>query len=658
MVPETMPTPQAGEEQAALELVLKAWSEGLRPESTRSIVEWIEANRVLSSISSATPGPYRFQKTPYLREIAEVLSPSCPIQRVAVRKGAQIGFSEFAVSVVGYLMDQVPCPIIYLLPTTDLCKSVAHQRLQPMIDSSARLAERVSEAKAQHGKFADSVRLKQFPGGILALLGANSPAGLRTMTARYVMKDEVDGYPPQVGEEGDPSELVDRAARSFGGRRKIFEFSTPTFLGRSRIQRAFEAGDQRSFVVPCPHCGHFQRLFWTDEKTGKRGIEWSGEGPEREVWYRCQACAAKIDESSKEGMLAAGVWRPKFPERSDWERSYEVSALYASAGNYSWREAVAAFQKAKDEPEKLRVFVNHTLGEPWEERGDAPPWEELFRRREDYPIGTVPKGGYLLTAGVDVQQNRIECEVVAWGPRLESWSVAYFELEGDVASDAPWDALDEVLVRQYPMANGGALPIRVACVDSGYATNTVYAYCRNRRPGLAFAVRGMPSVNVLVAVPNWIDITTRGRKVRRGVQLWGVGVDVAKRELYGFLRGRTPLKAGDKVPVGFCHFPQYGEGHFKQLTAEQLMPRKDPRGFVKYEWVKVYERNERLDCRNYARAAASIVGVDRFSDADWARAAGGYRTTPPAQLAAPDAPRGAGYWDRFRRGGQGRWHAT
>lgn len=639
-------TPHDEEHALALQLVEAAWRDGLRPDADLSLVEWSERHRVLTSESSARPGPYRFDVVPYLREIAENLSVRSDVPATVLQKGAQIGASDLGCNFLGYVMDQAPGPIVYLLPNQDLCKKFAHQRLQPMVDATPRLAARVTESRERKG--ADTMMLKQFPGGILALLGANSAAGLRSVPARFLVCDEVDAYPPSLEEEGDPLDLAQRATRSFGSRAKRFFLSTPTVAGRSRITALYEASDQRRFFVPCPSCGEFQILYWTDKKTGRRGVCWEGEGLALEVWYSCEKCGARIPEAKKEGMLARGEWRPAKPERSHKVRGYHLSALYAPVGMFSWTSAVEQFLAAKQDGSKLRVFVNHTLGEPWVDQGDAPPWEELYRRRERYPVGTVPKGGYLLTCGVDVQRNRIEAEVVAWGPRLESWSVDYVVLEGDTADEAVWDKLDELLARTFPTAEGLERPIKLTCIDSGFATQAVYHYCRVRHFGNAHAVRGVDHLDVLVALPTLVDMNHRGRRLRRGVHLWSVGVSKAKQELYGFLRQPAPLKPEDRTPFGFCHFPEYGEEYFRQLTAEQLERKPTRRGFDKYEWVKVHERNEALDCRNYARAAAAIVGIDRFSEADWARAAGGYTSRPVDEAAPRRATERSGYWDRFR----------
>lgn len=604
---------------SAAAIVRSSWAEGLRPDPKLTVTAWAEAHRVLSSRETASPGPYRTGRHPYVVEIQDALSASSPVQRVSWMKGAQIAATESANNFVGYTIDQAPGPVLFVLPTVDMSKRHSKQRIGPMIEGSDRLRGRVRDARSRDS--GNTLLVKEFAGGILCLTGANSAVGLRSMPAGKCVFDEIDAWPPSLGDEGDPVTLAERATRTFP-RRKVFLLSTPTIRGRSRIEAEFLKGDRSRYWVPCPACGTFQLLFWQDKKSGRRGIEWEGHPNDAtfRVWFHCQAdgCGERIDEGHKLAMLQAGEWRAEIPERSRIHRSFHLSALYAPPGSYSWTDAVRQWLDAEGNTEKLRIFVNHTLGETWEEKGDAPPWEELYQRREHYARGTVPAGGLVLTAGVDVQADRLEVEVVAWGRDLESWSIDYVVLPGDPGAAATWKELDRVLSRQYPHASGVALPIRMSGVDSGFETQTVYRYVR-KKGQTVHALKGSDSFSVLIGSPSYVDVSIRGRKLRRGIRLWTVGTGVAKRELYGFLRQAPALEEGEGAPVGFCHFPEYGPDYFQQLTAEQLVARANPRGYLVYSWEKTQERNEALDCRVYARAAAAILGIDRWREPDWDR---------------------------------------
>jgi phage terminase large subunit GpA-like protein len=435
--------------------------------------------------------------------------------------------------------------------------------------------------------------------------------------------DEVDGYPGDVEGEGDPILLAERRSATFQRRRKILLVSTPTIKGLSRIQREFEASDQRYYQVPCPECGFEQPLRFTQ-------LRWP-EGQPEQVQYCCESCGALIEEHHKSQMLAKGRWIPS-ADGDGRTQGYHLSSLYSPVGWFSWADAARLFETAQNNPDLMKGFVNTVLGEPYEEEFEAPEWERLYERREKYPIGIVPQEGLFLTAGVDVQRDRLECEVVAWGRNKISWSVDYQVLDGDTAQPEVWQKLDVLLAKDWPHAAGGTLSIRVMCVDSGYATQDVYGWVRKypqavwggagaraSQPRTAVAIKGRDQDTALILSVSKAD--TGGK--RKGLRVWNVSGPVAKVELYRWLKLPRPtdeeLAAGEDYQPGTCHYPEYGEEYFKQLTAERRVIRLH-KGFPKATWEKDPARNnEALDCRVYARAAASIYGLDRFKEIHWKR---------------------------------------
>ncbi|MEW7978517.1 MAG: terminase gpA endonuclease subunit [Candidatus Sedimenticola endophacoides] len=330
-------------------------------------------------------------------------------------------------------------------------------------------------------------------------------------------------------------------------------------------------------------------------------------------------------------MLAKGRWIPS-AEGDGRTQGYHLSSLYSPVGWFSWADAARLFETAQNNPDLMKGFVNTVLGEPYEEEFEAPEWERLYERREKYSIGIVPQGGLFLTAGVDVQRDRLECEVVAWGRNKISWSVDYQVLDGDTAQSEVWQKLDGLLAKDWPHATGGSLPIRVMCVDSGYATQDVYGWVRKypqavwggagaraSQPRTAVAIKGRDQDTALILSVSKAD--TGGK--RKGLRVWNVSGPVAKVELYRWLKLPRPtdeeLAAGEDYQPGTCHYPEYGEEYFKQLTAERRVIRLH-KGFPKATWEKDPARNnEALDCRVYARAAASIYGLDRFKEIHWKR---------------------------------------
>ena len=590
---------------------------GFQPPPKVNLWQWADKNRMLTGRTSGAPGLYESSRVPFWIEPMECLSADSPVRTVTLMKGAQVGGTEVANNLVGYVMDHWPQAMLFVMPTVELAKKNTRTRIDPMIQDCPRL-KALFEGK---GSGANTILLKEFPSGMYVGTGANSSAGMRSMPAPIIVGDEVDIYPQDVEGEGDPIILIKRAQRTFPNCKSLW-ISTPTFKGRSRVEELWTEGDQGHYWLPCPHCGELGILYFSPKKGGYF-LQWDGDD-HTSVRAVCSTCAVAFEEHEKTKMLAAGQWIPKHPERSHDHRSFHISSLYSPIGWRSWGGIVETFLKAKDKPDKLRPWTNHDLGETWLEKGDAPDWRELYDRREKYPIGTVPKGGHFLTAGVDIQGGegtaRMEVEVVAWGPGKESWSVEYFVIPGSAGDPKTWLELDALLERTWPVEGGGRLPIKAMAVDSGFNAQNVYSWCRGYPATRVMAVKGGP-IHAIVGHPKKMDVTKGGRVIRRGILLWPVGSGTGKEEFYGFAKLKAPTEeSGDPYPAGFCHFPEYVEERFKQLTSEQLIATINRKGFRVYEWSVIgNRRNEHLDCRVYARAAAAITGIDRFGPADWER---------------------------------------
>lgn len=595
----------------SLAALWSARAEGIRPEPQLTVSEWADRHRQLPQKSSAEPGPWRTSRTPYLREIMDCLSTTSDVEEVVVMSAAQIGKSEVLLNAVGYVIDHAPGPAMIVQPTELLAKRFSRQRLEPLITITPRVARKVKPARVRDS--GNTVLSKEFPGGQLILTGANSAVGLRSMPARYVFMDEVDGYPIDSDEEGSPIALAEARQRTFA-RKKRAKVSTPTIAGRSAIEAAYTASDQRRFYVPCPDCGEMQPLEF-------KQLQWSKQGlPAEQAFYECRACFFPMQNHQKTAMLAGGEWRAEAPEKIGKIRGYHLNALYAPVGWMSWGDIARQFVDSHKDPEKHRVFINTVLGEVWTSKGDAPEWEALYLRRDTYAIGTVPSGALLLTAGVDVQKDRLVYEVVGWGRGKRSWSIDYGELPGETADleRGPWSALDALLARNYPHEAGGFLTIRLLAIDSGFNTQTVYDWSRRYPISRVIAVDGRDHGEIINS-PTSVEVHVSGRRSKRGAKIWPVGTGKAKGELYGWLRLTQPIDGSEPAP-GFCRWPEYGPEYFKQLASEQLVTRKNRRGYLKVEWEVVLGRqNHVLDCRVYARAAAALAQLDRFQESDWTR---------------------------------------
>ena len=614
----------------------RAWAEGLTPDPWLSVSEWADRHRMLSSKAAAEPGRWRTRRTPYLKAIMDCLSPTSPVERVVFMKGAQIGGSECGNNWIGYVIHHAPGPMMAVSPTVEMAKRNSKQRIDPLIEESPVLAERIAPARSRDA--GNTILAKEFRGGVLVMTGANSAVGLRSMPVRYLFLDEVDGYPSDVDGEGDAISLAEARTRTFA-RRKIFIVSTPTLAGASAIEREFEASDQRRFFLPCPQCGHFQWLRFEQ-------LRWEKGRPETAA-YVCEACAASIPERDKTGMLEQGEWRAMAPENGSQTAGFHLSSLYSPVGWRSWRDIAAAWEAAVNKDSgsasAIKTFKNTELGETWVEEGEAPDWQRLIERRDDYRIGSVPAGGLLLVGGADVQKDRIEVSVWAFGRGKESWLIEHRVLMGDTARDSVWKRLAEMLAESWTHASGAAMPLARFALDTGFATQESYAFVRACRDSRVMAVKGVARGAALIGTPTAVDMTQGGKKLRRGIKVFSVAGGIAKLEFYNNLRksadvgedGLTPV-----FPAGFVHLPKIDAEFIQQLCAEQLITRRDRNGFAIREWQKMRERNEALDCYVYARAAAAAAGLDRFEERHWReleKQLGIARADPPDLSDVPDA---------------------
>lgn len=633
----------------------RAFASGLRPEPRLSLAEWADRYRYLSTKSAATSGRWRTDRAPYLRDPMEALSVGSPTTKVVLQFAAQLGKTELIHNLLGYVADQAPGPVLWVWPTLDLARAASKTRIQPLFDESPRLQGLLQERGQE-------ILEKSFPGGGLSLAGSNAPAGLSGRPIRYLLGDEVDRWSLDAGGEGSPLRLAEARTKGFPNR-KILLASTPTDADTSAIEREARLGTMEYFHVPCPHCGTYQRLVL-------EGVRWTKGDPDSAV-YVCQSapCGLQIEERHKTAMLRGGRWVATGARARRGVRSFLLSSLYSPFG-YSWADAAGDWETAQGSQDDLKAFVNTVLGETWKDQSPPPEWEQLRARSESYPRGIVPRGGLILTAGADVQKDRIEVEILALGRGLERWSVDYLVLPGDPTKTEVWDLLRDVLSRQWPLASGGAIPIRMLAVDNSYEPDAVFRWIRKQSPAQVAAVRGRDNQMTIVGQPIEVEVTSGGRRIRRGNKLWFLGSGLLKSRIYGYLRLERPGADGAKLPSGFSHHPDYGEEWFRQITAERLVSRSIGRRRRRaVAWEKIRERNEALDCRVYAEGAAEIAGIGRYQDRHWAalEVALGLATPPPPPqdlarvedetrreeppappTASPLARRRSPYWERWR----------
>ena len=591
------------EELKALNSVVAAAVRNFKPPEDLTVTEWAEKYRRLSPENSAEAGPWRTSRTPYLREIMDAFTDP-KIRRLVVVASSQVGKSEMELNMLGYLIDIDPGPVLFILPTVDVAQDFSKRRISAMIRDCKRLRGKVADAKSRDGN--NTVLKKQFPGGMLTITGANSPAALASIPARYVFGDERDRWPLSAGAEGDPWGLAEARTTTFYNS-KMVEVSTPTIKGASAIEASFELGTRERWCHQCPGCGEFHNIVFNDIKFDFETNKINGKKvyKVKSVWWQCPSCGYTATESTIKKQPAK--WIAENPDAyHQGIRSFWINGF--SSPWMSWDRIVLRFLQAKDDPHKLKVVYNTIFGELWEDRGDLEDEDTFLARREEYPA-ELPDGVLVLTCGVDTQDNRLEYEVVGHGHYGETWGIKKGFIMGRPDNPEVWERLDEIIDKTYRFKDGKGLKISLTCVDSGgHYTQEVYEACRERQAKRVFAIKGKGGDGVpYVSPPTKVPIR-ENKKVT--CWLYTIGVDAGKSLIMSSLKVQEP---GPK----YCHFPKgedrgYDTLFFNGLLSERLVLKRTRGGRERWMWEKLpgHNRNEALDCRNYAMAAFRILNPD------------------------------------------------
>lgn len=573
------------------EKLRKAAFLAFKPPKKMTLSEWADNYAYLSAESSAEGG--RWHTLPYQKGIMDAITDP-KIEQITVMKSARVGYSKILNHVAAFHIHQDPCPIMIVQPTIEDAQGYSKEEIAPMLRDTPCLKGVVSEAKSKDG--ANTILQKQFPGGSLSLVGANSPRGFRRVSRRVVLFDEIDGYPPSAGTEGDQIKLGIRRTEYYWNR-KIVAGSTPTVKDFSRVERMFAQGDQRRFFCPCPDCGHMQYLKWSN-------IKWRDDDPST-ASYACEGCGVWIPHTKKRWMVERGEWRATAPGNGK-HVSFHIWAAYSYSPNASWPTLVEEFLDSKNDAEQLKTFVNVVLGETWEDEYASKVGADALVERastENYQQCQVPAEALMLTIGCDVQDDRLSLSVWAWGREEEGWLIDRVKLYGDPSRKEVWGQLDEILQSPYLGDGGRKLKPMAVCIDSGgHHTAEVYQYARERQGLGVVAIKGMSTKGKPpIGKASKVDLNAQGKTLKKGAQVFPVGSDTIKSLLFG------RLKHNDPGP-GYLHFyPTAGSDYFEELTAEkQIMRFKN--GFPERIWVKKSSaRNEALDELVYAYAALNRV---------------------------------------------------
>lgn len=544
------------------------------------------------------------------------------LRDIVVMAGAQVGKTEMLLNVIGFHIHHDPSPILLVQPTLEMAQAFSKDRLAPMLRDTPALKGSVKDPRSRDAN--NTTTHKVFTGGHISLVGSNSAAGLASRPIRVVLCDEVDRYPPSAGSEGSPILLARKRSATFHNRKMVM-VSTPTNKGASMIESQYAESDQRQYFVPCEDCGTVQTLKWSN-------VKWDKDKPET-ACYVCDGCGSIWDDAKRNRSVRKGEW----VATADFTgvAGFHINGLYSPWTMLA--DAVRDFLIAKKAPDTLRVFVNTFLAETWEDAGET-VGDIRFDDREEEFGANIPDDIVVITAGIDVQDDRLELELVGWGRDEESWSLEYKTLYGDPSTPHLWNDLDNILKASYTTESGRSLGIRAACVDSGgHYTQAVYNFVRPREGRRIFAIKGMAGEQrPLVGRPSKNNI---GK-----IKLFTVGTFPIKELIFSRLKIQSE-------GAGYCHFPAgRSDEYYQQLANSEKIVTKYQKGFPRREFVKTRTRNEALDCRVYAYAALCILSLNINAVADRVVNAPEPETEPQPQQPNPLArrPRQGGFVHSWR----------
>ncbi|AWY02800.1 large terminase subunit [Alteromonas phage JH01] len=606
--------------QSIEEYMTKIFSSEFKPPPKMNLVEWADTFRKLPD-NSAEPGQWKTDRVPPSRE--PMLAISDPdVQEITVMSCIQLLKTELMINTALYFIHQEPSPIMYVAPKKEIAEAWSKERFTKSANAVEEIKDLMSHNRRDQG---NTILQKQFPGGQLSIVSARNPDDLAMRACRIMLFDECDKYPANVGSgdggsggEGDPIAVGWGRATTFGRRAKKIVACSPTTQGRSRIEKEYLSGSQHTYHQPCPKCNHTKELTWDDVVIPVD--EETGEYLPDDAYIACSECGHKWSEGDRIQSIDNGFYKAKRPHVKR-HLSFKVTSL---ASPFTPVVTLAnEFVDAIGDNNLLKAFYNTRMARTWKEQGEQPEWEDVYNRRENYKIGVVPEGGLMLTMGMDVQKAGVYYEVVAYGRRRISWSVDKGYLAGDIEEESFRDQVKELWSTTYKNHKGIDMNCEIINVDSGYKTNAVYSLVREYGDPRVRAVKGDKEGRLTssVGTPTPVDVDYMGKRISRGLMLWHVGSGVLKDQFYSWLSLKAPteekLKAGGRFPSGYCHFPEYDEEFFKQITAEQKVITTNKKGFEVFAWEKTRKDNHFLDCRNYARAGATMLQIDRMRDEDW-----------------------------------------
>jgi phage terminase large subunit GpA-like protein len=573
---------------SARALMSAACARAMRPRERLTVSQWADKHRILSSKQAGETGRWRTSRNPMLREIMDCLSAHSPVREIAVMKSSQVGVTEMSVNWIGYIIEHAHYPAMVLMPTLESRDTWKAQKLNPLLTDTACIKDIIGGIRSRDA--ANSKDMIDYPGGILFLAGGNSPNSYAQKSVRFLMLDDLDRFPMEIGDEGDPVELARSRVKSFP-RYKILLASTPTLKGASLIEREFEAGDMRRFHVECPHCGERQVLRWSNVKADLTLTS---------AWYACEHNGCCIEEHHKPAMLAGGVWIPEKPEVKN-RRSYHISAIYAPIGlGPSWLDLMIQFKRIHKDPQQLKTFINSNLGESWEDQTDKLKPNDLAKRASGYAPGEIPPGCLAITIGIDTQDKWVEYTRLGWGADGKHWIIDQGQIQGDTSAAQVWNELEAEIHKPMINSYGREMKLHAAGIDSrGHRTEQVKDFVmRTTHKVRIYSVQGSTSrIGRAIAQTGSSPAKTRtGKVIRHGYMVWNIGTEHCKDFIFAHLAADGERSEAERV----FHFPAgLDDTYYDGVLSETYDPEK--KRYVQRLGAR-YKRNEPLDTLVYAWA--------------------------------------------------------
>lgn len=603
----TKTTDTRSKEIARLNKTISKALRGMQPPDATTVTEWAEKKRRLSAESSAETGRWRTDRTPYLREIMNCFTDP-NVQHIVFVAASQVGKSEFMNNCIGYIIDEDPGSILLIQPTVQDAKDYSQLRIDPMVRDCPCFRGKIAAKKSRDS--GNTMLQKRYPGGILTLTGSTEAHALASKPIRYIFGDERDRWAMSAGNEGNPWDLAMARQTTFYNRKAV-EASTPTIKGASEIEKSYATGTMERWKSRCPHCGNFHEINFKDIRFSHTEKEFRGKKTFKvsDVFYSCPECGAVSNEHTMK--TAPAKWEAENPDAYDaGTRSFWLNAFVSTWA--SWKSIIIKYLEAIGDSKKMQVVYNTCFGLLYELRGDIEDEDSLMARREKYDA-ELPDGVLALTCGVDTQDDRLEYEVVGHGHFGETWGIRKGIIMGRPDTDSVWETLDDVINHVYTFSDGIGLHVSKTFVDEGgHFTQEVRKQCRIRESKQVFAIKGAGGQDIpYTSVPKKQKITIDNKVIGYCWQ-YILGVDAGKAKIMDDLHVQTP---GNR----YCHFPErddYGGAYFRGLLSEHLT--YNPKLKKPWKWEKIpgHERNEPLDCRNYALAAfktlpTSLDEIDR-----------------------------------------------